>query len=489
MSVGTSSWSAEKDSLLPSRGSLNVKANRIASIWLKDSTAQEQSKAAATPPENSLEPLLSALYRFSPIVEAEIVPDAFRGRDAARFFRGANLDLSGCEKLFDGEVNLLREMSTALAAFCPEHQIAIAPSLGAAWAFSRFGKKRLCIVSKQHLRKAVGNLPLAALRLEPKILSSLEDLNLSLVEHVLSIPRRSLLSRFGPELLKRIDQILGVVEEPLRAAEFATEMKAEKIFTGPVLQLEAIEVTAKKLLGKLLERLAMDTQKPAHLVLEVQTVQCPPRRKEILLSIPSAEEHHLWSLLRTQIERLDMGLGVERIALRVSKTQRITAVEESPLVEQKENESTKELGSLLDIWAEKLGPESVCRTKLHESYLPERSFSFAPFLGVKERKEKDVGVQPNTTDVRPSLLFHIPTFVEVIAALPDSPPSLIKWRGNHYRVVNGIGPERIAPEWWGEDRELMKTRDYFKIQLQSGAWLWVFREAETQRWFIHGVWC
>jgi len=225
------------------------------------------------------------------------------------------------------------------------------------------------------------------------------------------------------------------------------------------------------------------------LVLEVKTVQCPPRRKEILLSMPSADAHHLWSLLRTQVERIDMGLGVEWIALRASKTESIAAVGASPLVGKEITESKKELGNLLDILAEKLGPESVCRVKCHESYVPEKSFSFVPFLGVKERKEKDVAIQPNTTSVRPSLLFHIPTYVEVIAALPDSPPSMIKWRGNHYRIVSGIGPERIAPEWWGEDPELMKTRDYFKVQLQSGAWLWVFREAETQRWFIHGVWC
>jgi protein ImuB len=74
--------------------------------------------------------------------------------------------------------------------------------------------------------------------------------------------------------------------------------------------------------------------------------------------------------------------------------------------------------------------------------------------------------------------------------LPDKPPSFIQWRGKNLKIITGIGPERIAPEWWG--RSLAQgegvTRDYFKVQDECGRWLWVFRDPITQTWFLHGMW-
>jgi len=436
------------------------------------------------------EELLPLLYRFSPIVQLEALPEFVKGKakNLQSLFCGINLDISGCEKLFDGEVNLEREISRTLSPFCSEHHIAIAPSLGAAWAFSRFGKNKFSIVSKRHLKTALALLPLAALRLSPESLLSLEEVNLTHVEQIFSLPRRSLLSRFGPELLKRLDQALGALEEPLTAVSFAVEIKTEKVFSGPVLQLEAIQLTAAKLLSRLLRRLAANTQKPAHLVLEIKKVQEAIYEKEIILSMPSDDEPHLLALLQTQLERFNMGLGIESLALRVSKTETIQAVSLSEIIPQNpkgEKSSKKHLGNLLDILSEHLGPEKIHRLNCHESYIPEKSFSFDSFFLAATKQS----FQPHIVDARPSLLFHTPLPIEVIAALPDSPPSFMSWRGNRYRIRAAFGPERIAPEWWGKDYELMKTRDYFKIQLSSGAWLWVFRHVETQQYYVHGIWC
>ncbi|HQH28341.1 MAG TPA: hypothetical protein PLP17_13165, partial [Oligoflexia bacterium] len=89
---------------------------------------------------------------------------------------------------------------------------------------------------------------------------------------------------------------------------------------------------------------------------------------------------------------------------------------------------------------------------------------------------------------RPSLLFFRPHPVQAMAAMPDNPPFWLKWKNNTYRIVAGTGPERIAPEWWGKDDSLCAARDYFKVQLSTGTWMWIFREVETSNWFIHGIW-
>ena len=53
-------------------------------------------------------------------------------------------------------------------------------------------------------------------------------------------------------------------------------------------------------------------------------------------------------------------------------------------------------------------------------------------------------------------------------------------------------PERIEHEWWSgplDDPRERSGRDYFKIQDDRGAWLWVYRRRKDNRWFCHGEWC
>jgi protein ImuB len=86
---------------------------------------------------------------------------------------------------------------------------------------------------------------------------------------------------------------------------------------------------------------------------------------------------------------------------------------------------------------------------------------------------------------RPSLLLERPEPAEAIAVTPDGPPWVLRRGGRERTIVRAIGPERIAGEWW---RFREPTRDYFKVQDDTGRWLWVYREVQTNRWFIHGEW-
>ena len=66
----------------------------------------------------------------------------------------------------------------------------------------------------------------------------------------------------------------------------------------------------------------------------------------------------------------------------------------------------------------------------------------------------------------------------------DGRPVTFTWNGHHYTVTHWIGPERIAGLWWtGHD----KTRDYFEVEVPEGMRFWMFRVAETGKWYLHGV--
>jgi protein ImuB len=90
---------------------------------------------------------------------------------------------------------------------------------------------------------------------------------------------------------------------------------------------------------------------------------------------------------------------------------------------------------------------------------------------------------------RPSLLFERPEAIAVVALLPDRPPVRISWRNRSYRILRATTPERISEEWW--NREISSPgseRDYFKVEDETGRWLWIFRSLPDHEWYIHGMW-
>ncbi|MBL0928368.1 MAG: hypothetical protein IBJ11_12085 [Phycisphaerales bacterium] len=65
------------------------------------------------------------------------------------------------------------------------------------------------------------------------------------------------------------------------------------------------------------------------------------------------------------------------------------------------------------------------------------------------------------------------------------PAAGVRRGGRLRRVLGCFGPERLCGEWWRGDQD---TRDYYRLHTDDGAWLWVFRSAESGRWFRHGEW-
>jgi protein ImuB len=63
----------------------------------------------------------------------------------------------------------------------------------------------------------LGGLPIAALRLNAKIVDSLKDVGIERIAQLATKPRGSLQTRFGPDVLLRMDQALGAASEVLHA--------------------------------------------------------------------------------------------------------------------------------------------------------------------------------------------------------------------------------------------------------------------------------
>jgi protein ImuB len=58
------------------------------------------------------------------------------------------------------------------------------------------------------------------------------------------------------------------------------------------------------------------------------------------------------------------------------------------------------------------------------------------------------------------------------------------WEGLSHRIVRHWGPERIETGWW---RATDVRRDYYRVELSGGLWLWIFRTRSEGTWFVHGL--
>ncbi len=78
------------------------------------------------------------------------------------------------------------------------------------------------------------------------------------------------------------------------------------------------------------------------------------------------------------------------------------------------------------------------------------------------------------------------------AEIPEGPPARFRWRRGLHRVARAEGPERIAPEWWREPEDA-ETRDYFRVEDETGRRYWLYRQGfygageAMPRWFMHGL--
>jgi protein ImuB len=460
------------------RGSMR----RILSVFFPDfQRVLGQEKSA----ESALVNLAQWAYRFSPIVAPDTRPADME--EDARFF-GINLDITGCERLFNGEENIVKKLSESLSRFRLEHKIVISPSLGASWALSRYGKAKVRIISRAALQAEVLLLPVECLRVRQKVIGELHELNVRTVQELLKLPRKSLLERFGRQLLERLDQLLGLQQEPINPIRIVTLARAVKSFDGAVVEKETLKSASWEMLEELLEKLKQRSVKPSQLLIRAETVSGRSVVKELTLTLPTYSRKHLFRMIGHKLDTLSAEPGVEKLILVANRTEQFSPTAGEFLsLRSTDHEGERQLSELLDTLITTLGREQLLVPEFQESHLPERVLRLKSFAGPVEKKHVERKQTPSLprTD-RPSLLLNKPQPIRAMATMPDGAPFLVKWREQKYEVREAIGPERISGEWWRSGSS--SSRDYFKIKLPNGTWLWIFRELESSRWYLQGLW-
>lgn len=403
---------------------------------------------------------------------------------------GLLIDITGCAHLWNGEAKLLEDALTRLRRHGFAASGAIAGTIGAAWASARFAGGD-AVIPAGAVAAALGGLPVRALRIDDATAETLQRLGLQKIGDLYPLPRASLAKRFGAALLKRLDQALGYESESLSPLAPPPERRVSLNFAEPIAAPESIQRAVELLIERLMPELAAHQLGARRLTLRAYRLDNTVAAVTIGTARASADPAHLERLFREKLELIDPGLGIEFISLSADVTERISAAQTAFDAEDAGAVTAADLAPLLDRLANRLGPKNVARPMPIESHIPERAVKWTPPLEGTARASWPQ-LQP-----RPIRLLPRPEPIEAMAPVPDDPPLSFRWRHVLHRVRRADGPERIAPEWWRVEDEGAETRDYYRVEDESGGRYWLYRAGlyiagpnktyAHPRWYLHGI--
>ncbi len=413
---------------------------------------------------------------------------------------GLWLDITGCTHLFGGEGALIDDLVGRLDRLGFAATAAVADTMGAAWAVARFAGRETapCAVvpsGEAEIRRVLAPLPVAGLRLPAAVVDGMARVGLRRIGDLYAVPRAPLAARFGDAVVRRLDQALGRVREPLSPRRPPPAHHVRLAFADPIGHADQIAAALGRLLGDLRVRLEHAHKGVRRLDLTLYRVDGTHTGVAVGTARPVRDAAHLERLFADKLEQLDPGFGVEVMVLAATTVDPL-GPQQDDLDGGAKEARDDDLARLVDRLGNRLGPRSVVRLAPRASHVPERACRPAPALAaVTADGEMEGDHRP--AQPRPLRLLPWPEPIEAVAPVPDHPPVLFRWRGRPHRVARAAGPERIAPEWWRDDpgppgERRCDVRDYYRVEDADGRRFWVYREGlyrpdRLPRWYLHGL--
>ncbi len=447
---------------------------------------------------------------------------------------GLIIDITGCAHLFGGEQAMLAQAEADCARLGLSVRAGLADTVGAAWALARFAgisapdgpggdaidqearatRSRAAKTKRRHwtrggagpalsgaptaptariaasgaTRRALAPLPMAALRLPDDIVASLARLGLRCVGDVLGTPRAGLARRFGRDLVRRLDQALGMEPEPVSPARPPLHFAVRMGLPEPIGLESDLLAGLDRLLPELSARLKARGRGARQVRLDLSRSDRTSQSISVGLARASADPARLRPLLAMKLPEVDAGFGIDRLRLVVTRHEALAAQQHHGPISGGDARAAAgsdavAIDDLMGRIGARLGLEALTRLHPADSHIPEKA---ALILAAAWSEPARNWVAP-PGPARPLLLWR-PEPV-MVPPHPGLPP-VFRWRGRDHAVASLIGPERITPEWWLADAEWRNgARDYWEVVTKNGARLWLYYAhgaALSPGWFCQG---
>ncbi|MGY6634178.1 MAG: Y-family DNA polymerase [Alkalilacustris sp.] len=294
---------------------------------------------------------------------------------------GLAADLTGCAHLFGGEAALAARIATEAADLGLTLRLAIADTLGAAWALARHGEAapdgaphdgpappppgrmelalqtapaanaiaadaratRARAASRRTLppvvgalqrivppggtRAALAPLPLAGLRLPGGTAEALAGVGLRRIGDLYTMPRAALARRFGRALVGRLDQALGADPEPMTPTLPAPPLAVRLSLPDPIGLLEDLSAALDRMLPRLCARLAEQGKGARRLRLQAHRCDGGVAVVELGLARATHDIARMRPLLEMKLPDIEVGFGIDMMRLVAIQTEPVTSAQ------------------------------------------------------------------------------------------------------------------------------------------------------------------
>ena len=298
------------------------------------------------------------------------------------------LDIAGCARLFNGEKALMASLRTALEDFGLTVRLALADTPGAAWALAHYGADDPAVVpagdGASGLMDALAELPVAALRLSPEVADGLVSFGLDRIRTLSVMESAKLIRRFGVEPVRRLQQALGQVDEPIVPLRPLPPREVDRAFAEPISTPSDIHAAVDGLLDDLCLQLSRSGEGARRLHLVCHRVDGDRRSLTIGTSRPLRRKKPLMGLFAEKLEQVEPGFGIDEITLATDVVETIDEVQGewggndeagrmATLSARYHAADEEELADLLDRLGNRFGFGRIGRPVPRQSWLPERA--------------------------------------------------------------------------------------------------------------------
>lgn len=489
--------------------------------------------------------LSEQLQQFSPIVGIESVSSKLWAGRSIHQPQAILLDTTGIASWFGGEWELGRAIQRWMAERRLLCCIGIADTAGAAWAIANYAYRHqvasaLCdheagVVTSEGIVERwdwvgvmpvdgdalayFGAYPLEALRVETGLVAKLHRLGIRTIASLMQLPRTALTSRFGDELLTRIDQCVMGREEAIAAHHAGEAMQSEIELEHPIYERDALEEMVRQGVRRLCQLLEKRGEGAFRVLCRIgmerhsipvdephRNSSSAPLAHVIQLSLfqGSRDPSHLAWLLLGQLEnqppKVDRETGIRSVRIEATLTAPLQW-QQNDLFGENHPRYREGAAKLIDSLSARLGRQQVVTPSIARDPLPERQVQWRPMTGMRndgraqetKRKltkapkrdfsdDRNLETRADAFLSRPTALLPKPLGIDVQLS-PGGMPASVRYRGAECRVEQAVGPERIESGWWTGPTQ---RRDYYRIVLNTGDWWWIFRDLRDGNWYLHG---
>ena len=383
---------------------------------------------------------------------------------------GLVLDITGSAHFFDGGLAMLADMRARLARAGFAVRIGVGDTRGAAWALAHYAEG---VAKAGDAIEALRALPVAALRLDEKTCIALQRLGMRKIGDLAAAARGPLARRFGPGLLLRLDQALGVQPEEINPLAEPPHYAVRLTLPEPIGLASDVMAGTERLLEQLCAKLKAQEMGGRVLALTLRRVDQDCQQVELRLARPMRDANRILPLFRRGIDAVEAGFGIDQLRLEATQVEPLPVRQLSHVSAGRQDQ----LDDLISRLGTRIGLENIRRFLPADSHIPERSFIVA------SAAYSDPEGAWSSLHPRPLLLFP----PEPIAGTGPRPPERFRWRKMFLTTGRSTGPERIAPEWWLEDENWRSgLRDYWHVETRQGRRLWLFYTPQNPGWFVQG---